>query len=132
MVKETVTYKDFDGNERTDDLYFNLTVAEWLKLDASYSSKGGIRAYISSAAEKKDTESILLLFEKLLLASYGVRTEDMRFVKKKELSEEFGYSEAYSSLLVRFLTNTEEGTKFFEKLLPKESDIPGPSVKVAQ
>lgn len=132
MVKETVTYKDFDGNERTESLYFNLTVAEWLKLDASYSSKGGIRQYIKTAADKQDTESILNLFEKLLLTSYGVRTDDMRFIKRKDLSEEFGYSEAYSSLLMRFLTNTDEGTKFFERLLPKESDLPKQPVHVAQ
>lgn len=124
MVKETVTYKDFDGNERTDSLYFNLTVAEWLKLDASYSSKGGIRQFIKSAVDRNDTEAILNLFEKLLLTSYGVKTDDMRFVKNKELSEQFGYSEGYSTLLIRFLTNTEEGTRFFEKLLPKESDLP--------
>ena len=28
MRKETITYEDFDGEERTKDLYFHLTEAE--------------------------------------------------------------------------------------------------------
>ena len=28
MLKKTVNYEDFDGNQRTEDLYFNLTKLE--------------------------------------------------------------------------------------------------------
>ena len=28
MIKKTITYSDFNGNERTEDFYFNLTKAE--------------------------------------------------------------------------------------------------------
>ena len=28
MLKKTVNYEDFDGNKRTEDLYFNLTKLE--------------------------------------------------------------------------------------------------------
>jgi len=27
MLKKTIKYTDFDGNERTEDFYFNLTKA---------------------------------------------------------------------------------------------------------
>ena len=32
MLKETRTYKDFDGKERTEDFYFNLSKAELMEL----------------------------------------------------------------------------------------------------
>lgn len=35
MLKETRTYKDFDGKERTEDFYFNLSKAELMELEAS-------------------------------------------------------------------------------------------------
>ena len=28
MLKKTLTYEDFNGNQRTEDYYFNLTKAE--------------------------------------------------------------------------------------------------------
>lgn len=28
MLKKTITYNDYNGNERTEDLYFNLSQAE--------------------------------------------------------------------------------------------------------
>ena len=124
MVKETITYTNFNDENVTDTFYFNLTTAEWLRIDASYQSFGGIKGFLEAATKKQDKEGILKLFEKLLLTSYGERPDGVKFVKSKELSDAFSYSEAYSELLMKFLQNTDEGIRFFNALAPKESSVP--------
>ena len=124
MIKETITYTNFNDEKVTDTFYFNLTTAEWLRIDASYQSFGGIKGFLESATKKQDKEGILKLFEKLLLTSYGERPDGIKFVKNKELSDAFSYSEAYSELLMKFLQNTDEGIKFFNALSPKETSVP--------
>ena len=41
MLKKTITYTDYDGNERTEDFYFNISKAELAELE--YSVKGGLK-----------------------------------------------------------------------------------------
>ena len=40
MLKKTVTYTDYNGSERTEDFYFNLTKAEIMEMELSTS--GGL------------------------------------------------------------------------------------------
>ena len=35
MLKKTITYIDYDDNERTEDFYFNLSKAELLEMEWS-------------------------------------------------------------------------------------------------
>ena len=35
MLKKTINYTDYNGNERTEDFYFNLTEAEILEMEMS-------------------------------------------------------------------------------------------------
>ena len=49
MFIKTINYKDFDGNERSEDFYFNLTQSEILKLETSLN--GGLTSYMSLMVE---------------------------------------------------------------------------------
>ena len=54
MYKKTITYTDYDGNERTEDFFFNLTKAELMEMD--FSERGGLEKMIKKIIETKDTK----------------------------------------------------------------------------
>ena len=111
MLKKTMTYVDFNGETVVEDLYFNLNALEYTRLTAR--NGGDLDKRIANLVAKDDTEAIIALMEDLLLSSYGVKSEDgRRFVKTKQIREEFEYSQAYADLFVLLLTNPEETKKF--------------------
>lgn len=112
MIKETITYTDFNGNEVTEDLYFNLNKIELMKLSAQDLN-------FKAVAESGDKSKILRTFEKIVLLAYGVKSEDgKRFIKSGELSREFEQSEAYSEFMFSLITDENKVTNFISGLIP--------------
>lgn len=111
MIKKTVKYVDFNGNENNETFYFNLTKAELTMLELSY--KGGLSSYIEEAVKSGDNAKLIEVFNKLILESYGVKSEDgKRFVKNSEIKEEFKNSAAFSEIFMSIATNAEEAEVF--------------------
>lgn len=124
MIKETLTYTDFNGEERTEDRYFHMSKLEWLRFDRKY---GGMQEYISRAIRDNDEYAILNLLEELVQTSYGEKSLDgVRFIKGPEITEKFTQTEGYSDMLIGFLTDTQKGIDFFNRLAPKD-DIATPA-----
>ena len=120
MFKITMKYTDYNGNERNEDLYFNLTEAELMKLN--FTLKGGIEETIKRIMSEYDTEGFYNLFEKLILTAYGVKSEDGRtFEKSSEISTKFSQTEAYSQLVMGFINNPDSFNEFVRKLAPKKA-----------
>lgn len=126
MVKETITYVDFNGIERTEDFYFNLSQAE--RLEWQTSVDGGLSAMLERIIGAKDVPALYEQFKKLLLKAYGEKSPDgKRFIKSEELSTAFSQTEAYSQLYVKLATDAEAASKFVNALLangPVKSEIP--------
>ena len=119
MLKETITYQDFNGVTRTEDFYFNLTEAETMEMEMS--ANGGFSEYIRRIIAAQDTATLIKIFKDLILKAYGERSLDGRqFIKKPELAEAFSYTEAYSQLFMKLATNTEAATKFVNSIAPKK------------
>lgn len=119
MLKETITYQDFNGVTRTEDFYFNLTEAETMEMEMS--ANGGFSEYIRRIIAAQDTATLIKIFKDLILKAYGERSLDGRqFIKKPELAEAFSYTEAYSQLFMKLATNTEAATKFVNGIAPKK------------
>jgi hypothetical protein len=117
MLKKTIKYVDFNGVERSEEFYFNLTKAELMEMELSIS--GGLTEMINSIVNTQDAPEIIKIFKKLILDSYGVKSNDgKRFVKSKELSEEFAQTEAYSVLFMELATNADEASKFINGIMP--------------
>src|SRR5574344_1197540 len=111
MLKKTIKYTDYDGNEREEDFYFNLNKAEVTEMELS--KQGGLSEYIKRIVAAQDAPSLIELFKELICKSYGEKSLDgKRFVKSKELTEEFTQTEAYAELFVELASNAEEATKF--------------------
>lgn len=118
MLAKKITYTDFDGNERTETFYFNLTRGEIAEMELKH--PGGYLDYIERIIDAKDQKELTECFTRLILDSYGEKTEDGRHFKKSaEISELFHTSEPYSELLMEILTDTEAASAFVNGIMPK-------------
>ena len=121
MLKKTITYTDFNGNEVTEDFYFNFTKAEVIEMEAS--AEGGYGEMIKKIAEEKNVSLMMKTFKEFILNSVGVKSEDgKRFRKSKEYTEEFASSEAYSVLFTELCTDADAATAFISGIFPLDAD----------
>lgn len=117
MLKETITYTDYNGIERTEDFWFNLTKAEVTEMELGIS--GGLTEMIKRVVAAQDGPSIIKIFKDFVLKAYGVKSPDgKRFIKSEELTNEFAQTEAYSELFMRMATDAEYAANFFNAILP--------------
>lgn len=120
MLKKTITYTDYDGNERTEDFYFNLTKAELTEMETSIN--GGMVQLLNKIIAEQDNAKIVALFKDLILRAYGEKSLDgKRFVKTEELSKNFTYTEAYNVLFMELATNADAASQFVKAILPQQS-----------
>lgn len=119
MYKREATYIDFNGIERKEDFFFNLTEAEILKME--WGEAGGLADQLLRILKKKDAVEIMKTFDKLIDASYGVKSGDGRlFVKNPEVLAEFKATQAYSDLYKEICTDSEKAIKFVMEIIPVE------------
>ena len=118
MLKKTIKYTDYDGNEREEDFYFNLSKAEVTEMELS--KEGGMSEYIKKISATQNAPELIKLFKEMITKSYGEKSLDgKRFIKNKELTEAFTQTEAYSELFVELASNADEAVKFVNGIMPK-------------
>ena len=121
MYIKSITYTDYDGEERTENFCFNLSKAEIAEMQLS--STGGLDQMIKDIIAAKDNAKLVQLFKGLVLKAYGVKSPDgRRFIKSDELREEFSQTEAYSELFMELVSDAEAAADFINKITP---NIPG-------
>lgn len=124
MFKKTITYTDYNGTERTEDFYFNLTKAELM--EAELSANGGLEAMLKKIVNSKDAPKIVEMFKKIILMSYGEKSDDgRRFIKNDEIREAFAQTEAYSELFMELSTDAEKAAAFVNGIVPNMDAAPG-------
>lgn len=120
MLKKTITYNDYNGNERTEDFYFNLTKAEIMEMELSTS--GGLAEMIQRIVAAQDAPAIIKIFKDLVLNAYGQKSPDgKRFIKNDQLREEFAQTEAYSILFMELATDDVAAAKFVNGIVPADA-----------
>lgn len=118
MIKWPITYTDYNGEEHTEDFYFNLNKAEVMEMNLEHN--GTYRQYLERIVDQRDGAKMAEIFRNIILKSYGEKTADgKRFIKSKELSEAFQQTEAYSELYMQLLTDEKAAPKFIEGVMPK-------------
>lgn len=132
MLKKTIEYTDYNGVERKEDHYFNLSKAEIMEMEMS--TVGGYAEMIQKIVDAQDTPSIIKIFKDLILKAYGEKSPDgRRFIKSEELSTAFAQTEAYSALFMELATDSDAAAKFVNGIVPadisQKSAIPAPPVK---
>ena len=117
MLKKTIKYTDFSGNERTEDFYFNLTKAEIMEMEMG--TTGGMAEMINKIVASQDAPAIIKIFKELILKAYGEKSADgKRFVKSEEISVAFSQTEAYSQLFMELATDADAAAKFVNGIVP--------------
>lgn len=117
MLKKTMTYTDYNGIERTEDFYFNLTEAEVMEMEMSTS--GGLAEMIQRIVAAQDAPAIIKVFKELVLKAYGEKSPDgKRFVKSDEIAAGFSQTEAYSQLFMELATDADAAAKFVNAIVP--------------
>ena len=138
MLKKTITYTDYNGVERTEDKYFNLSKAEIMEMEMS--TAGGFAEMVQGIVKAQDAPAIMKIFKDIILKSYGEKSPDgKRFIKSKELSDEYSQTEAYSDLFMELCTNAEASAAFINGIIPAdvaekaaaEASVSGSYIKAA-
>ena len=123
MLKETMTYTDFNGIERTEDFYFNLTKTELTKMEMT--TAGGLAERIQKIVAAQDVPAIMEVFEDLILKAYGVKSPDgKRFEKSPELSAQFAQTAAYDQLFMKLATDADAASRFVNGIVPEMDNKP--------
>ena len=73
MLKKTITYTDYDGVERTEDFFFNLSKAELAEMELS--NYGGMERLIQQIAMTQYRKRLIDLFKEIILKSYGEKSQ---------------------------------------------------------
>ena len=116
MLKKTVTYTDYNGVERTEDFYFNLTKAEIMEMELTTS--GGLAEMITKIVEAKDGPAIIKVFKDLVLKAYGEKSPDgRRFIKSVEIADAFSQTEAYSQIFMELATDADAAAAFVNRII---------------
>lgn len=119
MLKKTITYTDYNGVERTEDFYFNLSQAEIMEMELS--TTGGLGEMIQKIIQSKDVPAIVKIFKELVLKAYGEKSADgKRFIKSPELTQAFAQTEAYSNLFMELATDADAAGNFVNGIIPKD------------
>ena len=109
MLKKTIPYTDYNGVERVEDFYFNLSKAESMEMELA----------------AQDVPTIIATFKQIILKAYGEKSPDgRRFVKSEELSKAFSETEAYSILYMELATDANAAAEFVNGIVPKDADAP--------
>lgn len=128
MLKKTITYTDFNGDEVSEDFFFHLSKAELVELELS--RQGGLEATIKRIAAAEDGKEIIAEFKNIILTSYGRRSDDgRRFVKNQALRDEFESTEAYSTLFMELVTDADKAAEFVRGVIPQ--DLAEEAAKIA-
>ena len=119
MLKKIITYTDYNGVERTEPFYFNLSKAELMEMELGVT--GGMTEMLDKIIAAKDAPSLMKTFKEMIMKSYGIKSDDgKRLIKSEELSIAFTQTEAYSVLCMELITDDKAAGDFVNVIIPDE------------
>jgi hypothetical protein len=119
MKKETITYVDYNGEERTEEYLFNLSMAEITEIQLGI--EGGMAEKLKKIEKDRDVPEAMKFFKDLIFKSYGEKSLDgKRFIKSEELSTAFSQSEAYSTLFMKLISDPDAAAAFVNGIVPAD------------
>lgn len=119
MFKINQKYEDFDGHERTEELYFNFTepqLREFLDKEPAFTEKN-----LANLIATKDVKHMVEAMQALIIAAYGEKSSDGKvFKKNKEITENFACSAAFAQLMddIMYNGNVETIKSFMVNIFP--------------
>ena len=133
MLKKIITYTDYNGVERTEPFYFNLSKAELMEMELGVT--GGMTEMLDKIIAAKDAPSLMKTFKEMIMKAYGVKSDDgKRLIKSEELSIAFTQTEAYSVLFMELITDDKAAADFVNGIIPNEiqTEVAAQTAQTAQ
>lgn len=122
MLKKVIKFKDFNGKDRGMEVYFNLNKPELVRLQTDY--PGGLEAAINDFDPENKPQDILDMFEKIILMSYGRKSDDgLYFVKEEKEARLFMQSPAYEALFMELISDTDKAVDFINGVIGTSSSL---------
>lgn len=118
MLKKPITYTDYNGVQRTENFYFNLSKAELLEMETG--TVGTFTEIVSNIIAAKDQPTLVKLFKDMILKAHGEKTPDGRFEKSEEITKKFISSAAYSELYMELAMNDGAAAEFVKGIMPPD------------
>lgn len=135
MLKKTIKYTDYNGAEREETFFFNLSKAELMEMEMG--TNGGLAEMIQQIVNTQDTPAIIKIFKDIILKAYGEKSLDgKRFIKINDagvpLSIAFSQTEAFSELFMELATNADAAANFIKGIVPGDIDLSDEQIKLAE
>lgn len=118
MLRKSIKYTDFNGNEREEDFYFDLSEVELTRLN--YTTEGGMEALLQRIIATQDMPRLWEYFEKVVQMAYGVKSLDGKYFEKDEKElKKFMSCPAYSNLIMELISSADAASAFINAIIPK-------------
>lgn len=119
MLREDITYEDYNGDTVTETHYFNMTKTELIELEVEHNE--GLDAWIKHIMESNDRKVLVSEFKKIISACYGQKSPDGKlFIKNEELRDQFLQSAAFDVLFLKLISDEDFSARFVKGILPKD------------
>lgn len=119
MLKKTITCKNFNEVETTEDYWFNLTESEILEMQLG--TTGGLDESLKQIVAGMDLPRMVKFFKDFVLKAYGVKSPDgKRFIKNDEIREAFSQTNAYNKLFMELAFDDVAAAEFINGVIPKD------------
>lgn len=107
MIKQHVSYEDYDGNKVEKDLWFHLNKSDLAKMSLGFDN--GLIDGLTELQKKGDKKAVAEFIDNLLVNAYGVRKPGSDvFLKTAEIKEDFQYSLAHDEILMMLLGGEDD------------------------
>lgn len=120
MFSITKTYTDYNGVEKTETFWFNLSQRELSRL--ALGSSGGLDAVIAEIVSTNDMGRAMDLLEEVFLSSYGKKMPDGRFAKVDDdghrYADRFKQTAIYDELFMDMFLDNNKLIAFINGVVP--------------
>lgn len=119
MLKKEIQFQDLDGNTITETFYFHISKAELAEMELG--EEGGMKARMERIIATKDMREVIESIKNVIALSVGHRSDDgKRFIKSREIADEFMQTDAYSNLFMELITNETAAAEFVRGIMPAD------------
>lgn len=121
MLKKNIKYTDYNGVERDENFYFNLSESEITRMN--FTTEGGLEAFYTRIIAEQDMPRLYKYFEDIVQMSYGIKSLDGKtFDKSPEITRKFVQSPAYDKLIMELIGSADAAAAFCNAIVPQPSN----------
>lgn len=122
MFSITRKYTDYNGVEKEETFWFNLSQRELSKL--ALGPSGGLDSVISEIVSTNDTGRAMDLLEEIVLSAYGKKMPDGRFAKVDDdghrYADHFKQTAVFDDLFMDLFLDNKQLIAFINGVVPNE------------